>query len=332
MIRNIIHIIFSGVFLIIASHAGGQQAEALATLESDSLLIGDQVNLRFELTVPSDHLVSWPAFEDTLTQYIEIVKKTGVDTLPSDNKNLKTYFQNLLITGFDSGVYLVHPVRFFHGAKDDTVTELAETRPFYIRIHTVEVDTSKAIKVIKAPLTAPYTFAEALPWILGGMGIVLLGLLIFYYLKKRKSAESVFKIRSKPKLPAHIIALNDLEDLRLQKLWQAGRVKEYYTTMTDIVRLYIEDRFEINAVEMTTDEIMSTLRENLTDAEIKSKLGQTLTLADLVKFAKEKPLPLDNDNSLSNSIEFVKKTILIQEENTEETVKNNQETPAKVLN
>jgi hypothetical protein len=232
-----------------------------------------------------------------------------VDTISSEEQGFKKLYQDLMITGFDSGTYRVPPIQFFHGSKDDTVTMMLETRPFYIQVHTMEVDTSKAIKPIKPPLSAPYTLAEFLPWILIGLGLILIGLLIFYYLKKRKSAEPVFKIRSKPRLPAHVIALNDLEELKMKKLWQDGKVKEYYTAMTDIVRTYIEERFGIMAVEMTTEEIMNGLRETGIGDELQSKLGTTLVLADLVKFAKENPLPLDNDNSLVNTVTFVKETI-----------------------
>jgi hypothetical protein len=265
--------------------------------------------------------VSWPSYQDTLINHIEIIDKTAVDTMTSDERGFKKLFQELLITGFDSGTYRVPPIQFFHGSKDDTVTMVVQTRPFYIRVHTMEVDTSKAIKPIKPPLSAPYTLAEFLPWILLGMGLILIGLLVFYYIKKRRNAEPVFKLRSKPRLPAHVIALNDLEELKKKKLWQDGKVKEYYTLMTDIVRTYIEERFGINAVEMTTEEIMNGLRETDIGDDLKGKLGSTLLLADLVKFAKEKPLPLDNDNSLNNSVIFVKETIpattLQDEENKE---------------
>jgi len=319
MIKSIFKIIISGIFLFSTLLSLAQSPSATATLESDSLLIGDQVLLKLEVSIPSDHLISWPAYEDTLVNQIEIIKKTNIDTIPSDDPSLKTYFQDLLITGFDSGIYMVPAIQFFHGAKDDTVTDVVSTRPFYIQVHTVEVDTSQAIKPIKPPISAPYTFAEALPWILITLGIILLGLFIFYYIKKRKNAQPVFKIRSKAKLPAHVIALNELEDLRLKKLWQAGKVKEYYTVMTDVIRVYLEDRFDINAVEMTTDEILADMRKQNLESKVQQKLRQTLILADLVKFAKENPLPLDNDNSLSDSIVFVEETIPVQQEDKEES-------------
>ena len=319
MISKTLKIIALLISLFLANQLQAQLSSATASLERDSLLIGDQVILKLEVSVPAGHIISWPAYEDTLINKIEILEKTGIDTIPSDDPALKTYFQNLLITGFDSGSYYVPPIAFYHGSKDDTITETVTTKPFYIQVHTMEVDTSKAIMPIKPPIEAPITFLEVLPWFLGGLGVILAGLLVFFYLKQRKSAKPILKIRSKPKLPAHVVALNDLEDLRMKKMWQDGKVKEYYSIMTDIVRWYIEERFSINAVEMTTDEIISGMNDKSLESDVQSKLSETLILADLVKFAKEKPLPLDNDNSLSKSIEFVKRTIPVNKETKEET-------------
>ena len=85
-------------------------------------------------------------------------------------------------------------------------------------------------------------------------------------------------------------------------------MKDYYTELTDIVRIYIEDRFNVNAVEMTTEEILDGMKRTDAGKASIDKLSHTLMLADLVKFAKEQPLPVDNDNSLSDSIEFVNET------------------------
>ena len=318
MTRIIKKILLTVIIALNGMPLAAQVPAASAILERDSLMLGDQVILKLEVTVPENHLVSWPSYEDTLVNRIEIVDKTAVDTMAPDIQGFKKLFQELLITGFDSGTYRVPPIQFFHGSKDDTVTMLVKTRPFYIQVHTMDVDTSRAIKPIKPPLPAPYTLAELLPWILPGIGLILIGLLVFYYIKKRKSAEPVFKLRSKPRLPAHVIALNDLEELRMKKLWQDGKVKEYYTAMTDIVRNYIEERFGINAVEMTTEEIMNDLRKTAIGDDLQRKLGSTLLLADLVKFARENPLPLDNDNSLNNSVLFVKETIPASTEEDEE--------------
>ncbi|MBL7893041.1 MAG: hypothetical protein JNL63_10450, partial [Bacteroidia bacterium] len=93
-----------------------------------------------------------------------------------------------------------------------------------------------------------------------------------------------------------------------EKLWQEGKVKQYHSRLTDILRLYIEARFKIPALEQTSDEIMSNFRSVLIDEESKKKIKQVFLVADLVKFAKEQPLPSENELSLTNAFDFVNGT------------------------
>jgi hypothetical protein len=298
-----------------------QEIGASASMDTSAMLIGDHVNFNIQVTVPEDNLISWPAFNDTLANKIEILEKSGIDTSSASAQGLRTYHQQLLITSFDSGLYTIPSINFYYGNRDDTITNIVRTNPLYLKVHTMEVDTTKAIKPIKPPLPAPYTFKEALPWIFLGLGIIALIFFIYYYIRKHKKTEPLFTLKPKPKLPPHVIALNNLKELRHKKLWQGGRTKKYYTDLTDIVRTYIEERFNINAIEMTTDEILSSIREKQINSMAQDKLRQTLNLADMVKFAKAKPLPLENDNSLNQSIDFVKDTI----QQINELVDNQQE-------
>ncbi|MCD4665148.1 MAG: hypothetical protein K8R68_07735 [Bacteroidales bacterium] len=180
-----------------------------------------------------------------------------------------------------------------------------------MQVHTVQVDTTLAIKDIKAPIEAPYTFREALPWIIIFFAVLIIGYFVYYCLKKRKMAEPVFKAPSKPKLPPHQIALDALDNLRLKKLWQSGRIKDYHTELTDIIREYIFGKFNVHAMELTSDEINEAISSTPTNAGVKEKLRQTLLLADFVKFAKFQPTPLEHDASLNNVVDFVKETIHI---------------------
>ena len=183
---------------------------------------------------------------------------------------------------------------------------------------------SKVIKDIKAPLGAPLTFKEMLPWILGGIVVALIIYFIFYYLRRRKQAKPLFQIKSKPKIPPHRKALEAFDKLKNEKLWQNGKVKTYHTELTDIIRVYLEERYNIMAVEMTTDEILEALKKHTIDKKSMEKLDQTLVLADFVKFAKLQPLPLEHDMSLNNSVEFVKDTMHRAMENP--NIEQNQDT------
>jgi len=285
------------------------QTEATVSIDTNSILVGDQINLELLFSCPSDFEVEWPNPTDTIISEIEILAKSKIDTVYSEDRNTMYLRQLMRITSFDSGYYAIPPFHFNYKQSGDKLIQFAETEAILLEVSTLPVDVEQEIKDIKKPIEAPYTFREALPWIIGFILAIVFGYLIFYYLKKRKKAEPVFKVASKPKLPPHRIALDALDELRYKKLWQSGQIKEYHTELTDIIREYIFGRFNVHALELTSDEIMSAINGTATNDQAKNKLRQTLLLADLVKFAKMQPLPLEHDSSLNNAIDFVKETI-----------------------
>lgn len=300
------------LYILLIAFAGygtrAQTAHVDARLDTTDILIGDQIDLNIHFSMPLDYRVLWPFYKDTLTAGIEIIRQSPVDTLINESDNLVNMLQSITITAFDSGAYYIPPLRFRFQPIDDTSFYEASSIPLYLRVHTMEVDTTQAIKAIKPPLAAPVTFAEILPWLLIGLAAVALILLIIYIIRKRKKKEPIFQFRPKPVLPPHVVAISALEVLKQKKLWQAGLTKDFYTELTDILRAYIEGRYGVQAAEMTTEEILEGLKKtNAGDAAV-GELARTLILADLVKFAKEQPLPVDNDNSLLRGIDFVNKT------------------------
>lgn len=183
------------------------------------------------------------------------------------------------------------------------------------------------IKDIKENLyNTPFNFAEfwyyfkkyfkEYWWILI-VGILVIAGLIYFLMFYKKNKKPIF-VRIKPKLPAHIIAFEKLELIRKEKIWSQGKIKEFHVQITDIIREYIENRFNIYAVEMTTSEILQAINDytNTKESE-KLKLQQVLELADAVKFAKYSSLQNENDLSLSNSFEFVENTKEIIEEQSQ---------------
>jgi hypothetical protein len=212
--------------------------------------------------------------------------------------------QTLLITSFDSGYYAIPPFKFT--ISGDT-NKIFETEPLLFSVNTIAIDTTQNIKDIKPPIEVPFSWKELLPYVYWGIGglAVLAALIILTrnYLKKRKKKPLPEIIA--PKIPPHVTALEQLEKLKEEKLWQQGKLKQYYSGLSDILREYIEHRFYINAMEQVTDEIMYAFRTADASDEIKAKLRQVLFLADLVKFAKEQPLPNENELCIENAFEFV---------------------------
>jgi hypothetical protein len=187
-----------------------------------------------------------------------------------------------------------------------------------LNVQTIPVDTALAIKDIKEPLSAPLTLREILPFIIIALiifGLFVSGFFIIRHFRNRKKAKKPFQ-KEKPKLPAHVIALQDLDKLWNKKLCQSGHVKQHYSELTDIVRTYMENRWDINAMEMVSSEIIEALEPLHLSTEVIKKLEQTLNLADMVKFAKENPLPDENNASYHNIVDFVQMTKEVKETTT----------------
>ncbi|MCB2221188.1 MAG: hypothetical protein KQI35_12390 [Bacteroidetes bacterium] len=285
------------------------QTEATMKLDTNTILVGDQTELELRFSCPSNFEVNWPVFADTLIREIEIIKKTAKETVPSEDKTQTLYLQRLTITSFDSGYYAIPPISFQYRKPGDSSWYRTETEPVLLGVNTVPVNLQGEIKDIKPPEHAPFTFREALPYILILLGAGLVTFLVIWYLRKRKKAEPIFRMASKPQLPPHQIALDALQTLRLKKLWQNGNIKEYHTELTDIIRDYLQSKFRMQAHEYTSEEIMEAVQQTAVNAQAQEKLRQTLSLADMVKFAKMQPLPLEHDTSLNNAVDFVKETM-----------------------
>ncbi|MCF8364899.1 MAG: post-transcriptional regulator, partial [Bacteroidales bacterium] len=190
-----------------------------------------------------------------------------------------------------------------------------ETEPYLLNVFTVEVDTSLSIKPIKGPIAAPLTFAEILPWAVAALIImIILGGSIYYYNSRKNNQPIVIK-KPRPKLPAHRIALDELERLKAEKLWQKDQVKAYHSRLTDILRIYIEDQFNIAALEMTTWETIRAFAGAKIAKSNLEILRETLEIADLVKFAKLKPMPEEHEKSMTNAINFVRQTTVVSNGN-----------------
>ena len=299
------------LFCNIPESLDAQVYTAGVKMDTSKILIGDQTKLTISVRIPAETIGSknqflkWHTVKDTISQNIEVVSVSKIDT--SISKDKKTYLltQDIIITSFDSGFFVIPPFRFLRNG--DTLKYL-ETQALLLEVLTLAVDTTQAIKDIKPPLDVPFTFSELLPYIILGIVIVGVILLIIYLFLKRKN-KSIANPEKEIIVPDHEIAFAKLNELKTKKLWQEGKSKEYYTQLTEIIRNYIEARFKIMALEKTTDEIITSFRSIDINEEAKNKLKQMLSLADFVKFAKINPLPLENELSINNAYDFVTQTI-----------------------
>lgn len=294
------------VFLLAVGGAGmvrAQEVTATASVDTNAIKVGGQVNLRLELHHPANVNVEWPALTDSL-QGIEIVQLGKPGRKVSTGDVVDT--ASLVITAFDSGTVAVPPLPFSYTTPGDTVRKTVFTQSISIFVQGVAVDTSQEIKEIKGPRSVPITWADVWPWLLGVIVVAGLGWLVMYILRKRRKGESI--IPEAPRRPAHEIALDALRSLESEKMWQRGLVKEYHSKLTDILRMYIEQRYSVMALEMTTEEIMEGLKNAPISSDVRGQLKDILVRADFAKFAKFQPDPKENELSLTQGTAFVQAT------------------------
>ena len=296
---------FSVLFLSLLL-VNGQEIKLKTALEHDSIWLGDQIKLLIVVEQPAGTKIEFPQLRDSI-QKIEILNKSKIDTSKLDGTRIQLK-QTYLITCFDSGAHYIPPFKF--NVKRAISTDALKSNELRLFVKLPPVNLKRGPADIKKPFTAPVTFKEIAPWLLG---IILIGAIVFlviYAISRMNKNKPLFQRPPKPKLPPHVIALQELDKLKGEELWQHEKVKDYYTRLTDIVRVYIEDRFAISAMEQTTFEILTSFKrkelkiENKTEKELK----EILELADFVKFAKLTPLPDENHKMLSNAYLFVNET------------------------
>ncbi len=289
-----------------------------AQLDSTQLMIGDQCDLRLQATMEKNEKVQFPVYGEELIPGIEITDRTMIDSTGLKDGRVQLT-QYLTVTSFKDSLFFIEPMVFTSG-EDSFYTDplsLNVIQPF-------EIDTTEnAITDIKPIYKAPVWWWGILRWVLLALviaGMCVGGYFLYKYLKKRKMLRDGEYVEPKVIRPAEEVALEKLDKIKEEKIWQQGRQKEYHTELTDVVREYIANRFQISSQEQTSSEILADIQPVLKDRkDLFVSLKKMLSLADLVKFAKWKTLPDEDEQSLRSAYEFVKETTPQEQEETTES-------------
>lgn len=269
------------------------------TPDTTKFLIGSKVNVTIELEIKPGTILEWPVLGDTLSASIEIISKSKPDTIPQEGRTDLLIRQTISITSFDTGFQVLPPISFKIRQPGSSVPEVLSSQPVLLEISAVQVDLKADIKDIKPPIKAPYTLRDFLPWLLLAMAVGLIGVLLWFYIRNRRRNIPLIKLPVRTQKPPHLIAIEELELLKKEQIWQKGQVKEYYTRLTDIIRTYFEARFGVLAAEMTSEEIIGAMKDYIQDAGMMSDLRKLLSLSDMAKFAKAQPVGAENELSLT---------------------------------
>ncbi len=240
-------------------------------VDSNKMLIGDQRSLYLQLSPASvtPGPVDFSAWESE-----------GVEILDNQSWSQTTngFEQQLTFSVFDTG-YVVLPPLVLQIAGDSIYSnDLA------LEVQGIMLD-STGLAPIKPILKEPLRLGDFLIYII----IFLVGLLIIGLVFLRRKYKAVPEEIVEIPLPPHQIAMMALENLKGKKLWQQGKIKDYQSELTHIIREYLENRFKIKALESTTGEIIADLGKEDQVKGWLDQLSQILNMADLIKFAKAKP-------------------------------------------
>ena len=304
-------------FSLFAVLGFAQNFSVQAKIDSVAMWLGEQCNVTFEIYQNADIQVTTPIFSDTLISGIEIVEPPKIDTIVNQDGSLKIT-QTYLVTSFDSALYYIPPFPFASG--QDTI--FSDNLSLKVVSPEVQMDTTQNVPIladIKGLEKAPINWQLIKKILLWSIPVWFLLALIIWLIIKFVIKKPII-IQEKPiiKRPAHEIAFEKLEEIRKEKIWQQGRAKEYYTQLTDVLREYLENRFDVPTFEKTSSEIIDSLQFIKKEySEQLNSLRRIFTTSDLVKFAKFIPDINENNAVLNNSEDFVSETILKELEQNE---------------
>ena len=290
-------------FLLANTFAQGDASVKVSVIQS-KILVGDQLSYTIEAKHDAGKSrLQWASIPDTFNN-LEVLERGKIDT--GTQGDVTIYRQTLLITGFDSGVYVI-PSFVFPVVPNSGTAYSLQTDALPVLVQTVAVDTTKPFRDIKDIIPIETTWRDYLWLIIAAIALLVLVIVLIIYLKNRKTKPKP-PPPSPPVEPLHMQALRMLSTLEQKQLWQSGKVKQYYIGLTDILRSYIEARFNTPTMELTTDELLDSIKDHPELRPYTNALAALLRKADLVKFAKAQPAEEEHMLAMEQSVQFVNDT------------------------
>ncbi len=287
-------------------------------LDSTHVVMGKTITMHINITQDDNvNGLLLSLVPDTLNSMVEIADKGKADTTALDNNRVQIR-HDVTLQAFDPGTYQLPPILYVVG--NDT---LRSKESLTLTVDSIKVDPNGKIKDFKPLAQVPFKLMDWVPdfisnyWWAWLAGLLLIACGLYSYLKWFKKGINPLK-PIKKRLPPYQEAMQALNALKSRNLWQNGQEKQYYTELTDILRVYIDRRFGINAVEMTSTQIMEKIRQNK-DAHIANdQLNNVLEIADFVKFANMHTLADDNEIAFQRALNFVEQTKPVEDAATDD--------------
>lgn len=277
-----------------ASSVLAQEVGLTASSDRKTLRLGEPVTVTVTARVP--------ATLDTLGPIV--ADSAGLFEVLSVTKEEDEHRWSFRLMTIDTGTVFVPPIGFAYTVKGDSTARTAYANSLAFNVSGVTVAPDADIKDIRPPLSAPWKWEDLWPFLL--VAVLLAGGWYAYRRYRAAHPVGVEELPAAPSVAPHVRAMKELRLLEEKQLWQQGKVKEYYSEATEIVRRFFEGRWNIPALEMTTDEILHALRSTKEAQSLGVSLGSFFVRADMVKFAKAQPTPDDHREELEEAFSIVR--------------------------
>ncbi|MDF2193665.1 hypothetical protein [Paraflavitalea sp. CAU 1676] len=282
---RLVRYIIAGICLFTFSGSADAQVLVKAFIDRDKIVVGDSVVLTLDVRAPLGQSITW--FNLDTIPHFEFLAKGKIDTL--DGVDGKKWIQQVVITSYDSGYWQIPMLPVTVEGKHYFSDSLS------VQVGYANTDLSQEYKDIKEIEEVANTETNYIPWIIGAVTLVALGVMLALFLRKKKKIEAppVVAIALTP----YDEALAALEKLKKEDLPGKGEVKKYYTALNDILRTYVHRKMNISSAEKTNEELIVDLRRAPMQPEYFKELTNALRMTDFVKFARYEPNAEDNEKN-----------------------------------
>lgn len=282
------------------------QVQVDIRVDSVQLLVGEQTGINLRVTMDAGQNAELPPLQPgmELVPNLEVVEVQPLDTTYLNEGKRMELSQRIIVTAWDSALYYLPPFKVKVGEQVDSSKATA------IKVFTLDVDTLHLDHFYppRGVMSPPFDWNDWKALVYASLVLVLLMLAAYYLFDSARRGKPIVRIiRRKKKLPPHQVAIQEIERIKTDRIWAEEDSKEYYTLLTDALRNYIRERYDFNAMEMTSTEIINRLLEE-DNPESLDELRDIFTTADLVKFAKYSTLVNENDANLVAAIEYINHT------------------------
>ncbi len=303
------------LLILLSSTSNAQDIRLSAKTEVSDFRIGSWIDVKVQGTLNSSVESIVPVVKDSIGPF-EVLKVERNGTEPE---------WLIRLTTIDSGKVFLPPIEFGYKMKGDTNLHKAYTNSLLLNVAGITIDPKGEIRDIKPPMSAPWLFEDILPYIIV---LFIVGILAgaYYYYKRKKKKQFDLLANVKVVIPPHREALTALRILEEKKLWQQGFIKQYYSEVTEIIRRFFERRWSVIALELTTYEILLQMKHIPEALTVWKEMERFFLTADLVKFAKYEPSPVEHEEEMQIAYSIVRamtpKTPVVLEPQSQEVSEN----------